>query len=884
MRKTKWTGAFLFLTAGLLFSLLSSLNAQTAAEDSLREAALRFIRTAETRLAPVYGPLAGQIVSRFELGGKEGTGIDLGSGPGHLILELAKRTRKMHWINADINPHFFPYFLEQAKKAGVSGRVEAVTADAQALPFESDYADIIVSRGSFQFWKDKKRAFAEIYRVLKPGGAACIGRGFSENLPVEVARRVRQGREGGPEYDLEQTEALLREVMQALEIKEYEIRVPKPPGSEGVSYGIWLEFHKPPGLRREGGAGETVYAMDTIVVTATAPRDPVAEPKIESAGLEVSSSVVTQAEITRQGAKTVIDALEYVPGAWIESRGRKVKQFFSIRGQRYPYPDYALDGAWQREFLEIPFFFSTEDVARLEVMRSSAALLTGLSGLVGVVNIIPREYTERETSLQVEYGSFNTYRLNLAHGGRLRKISYALSLGTPRTDGPKGRHAAEGITHFRGSARWNPNERWSVTAHFLYLDGYSELAQAKPPAMERLQTTLEKYDPYRGLLASIKTFYHPSEKASTELIVNFSERDHTFISETVTPAESTSERDYEYSANLTQSVALGPDNVLRVGGLYNHWVAPNGKRFYVGKRCDLETYSAVAVDEHRFGPLSVDLGLRWARTYINQYGAFSIEGSQQGLGKVRPIADQWEPPVITTSLGGAYTLSRKVSLHFNLSSGSIKPGRGSLDISLQEPKDEKRVKLDFGVQVKKEGTGQVSVAGFLMKQKDALVLSGSTQTVGGRVIELYLNRDQDQAGIEVDARGWMLDGNLQLFLNFLAMSSRAEIEGRMARNRELPRFITSGGVYATRAKYDFNIMFKYVSAYENERFAENPLVPHPLGEYNTLNVTLGRSFGLKPRNRVYLEIRNLTNDKFSTVVGYPDYGRRLTLGMRSTFK
>ena len=101
--------------------------------------------------------------------------------------------------------------------------------------------------------------------------------------------------------------------------------------------------------------------MDTLLISGifyrNPPRDPLARPRIEPVGLEATVSTVEQEQITRQGAKTVVEALEYVPGAWIESRGRKVKQFFSIRGQRYPYPDYAIDGAWQREFHETPYFF-----------------------------------------------------------------------------------------------------------------------------------------------------------------------------------------------------------------------------------------------------------------------------------------------------------------------------------------------------------------------------------------------------------------------------------------------------------------------------------------------------------------------------------------------
>jgi hypothetical protein len=93
-------------------------SAQGMQEDKPGKAdAERMIRAAEGTLAPVYAPLAEEIVQRLNLAETQGLGIDLGSGPGTLIVELCKRTR-LHWVNADINPYFFAYFLEKAAAAG----------------------------------------------------------------------------------------------------------------------------------------------------------------------------------------------------------------------------------------------------------------------------------------------------------------------------------------------------------------------------------------------------------------------------------------------------------------------------------------------------------------------------------------------------------------------------------------------------------------------------------------------------------------------------------------------------------------------------------------------------------------------------------------------
>jgi len=310
----------------------------------------RYYQTASTVHAPLYEPLAEQIVSDYNLAEKSGTGIDLGGGPGHLVVECAKKTPGMHWINVDINPHFFLYTRTLAEEADVGHRISTLRADAQKLPLKDGSADIVVSRGSFHLWNDKYQAFSEIYRVLKPGGTAFIGRGFSENLPVEVAARIRaQKREHGSvvTYDLDETAEELEAIMKTLEIDDYRVIIPQPPGSEGVRYGIWLEFHKPvlqkdfpmdstEQTEKYPDYDEPVFVLEPLEVRGTRTRDVISEPLSESPGLQSAVSIVHREEIEKQGADTVIEAMEYIPGAWIESRGRKVKQFFSVRGQRFP--------------------------------------------------------------------------------------------------------------------------------------------------------------------------------------------------------------------------------------------------------------------------------------------------------------------------------------------------------------------------------------------------------------------------------------------------------------------------------------------------------------------------------------------------------------------
>lgn len=863
---------------------------------STKKSADSFAETAGSVFAPLYGPLADYILTLFQCSSSDGIGLDVGGGAGNLVVELAKRAGSMRWIDVDINPEYFPHVARLARDVDVADRVGFLAADVQQMPFRDGYADFIVSRGSYPFWADKRTGFSEIYRVLKPGGAAFIGRGLPETLPVDVARSIRGRQNGGPKYDKHAEARELESIMKSLGIADFTIHMPEPAGASDVNYGLWLEIHKPgpdgnrtrrtviasapvePVKRQDS----TYYEFEPIDITGSRVRDIIAEPLTESAGLAASTTIVESREIEKQGAQTVIDALEYVPGAWVETRGRKVKQFFSMRGQKYPYPEYAVDGALFREFYEMPYFFSSAEIERIEILRSGAAMLSGLSGLTGIVNIVPKTYTSPQTTWEFAYGSFDSYRSRLSHGGKAGDVSYSFGIDVPHTDGPDKRNASENMSNVRAGLSWQITPTLSVKTNLFHIYGKRELTLARPPAAANLQQDYSRFDPIKTTIASMTMKYTPKETMSTDVTLFYANRDDRYVTEASTGTTSTREWDYEFGMNVVQAVALTDDNILRAGLYYNRWRAPYGKRFYVGRKCDLETFSGALVDEHRIGRLTLDGGVRLSKTYIHDYGGFNIDGSAKGFNKVAQITDEWEPADISASFGAAYYLTSNLSLHGNAVYGIVQPREGSLDTDGNEPENERRLMLDAGVKVTSSNVGEATITGFVTKQYDAIALSGTTQTVNGRIMELYLNRDQDQIGLEVDARSRRLFGVASLFLNTTAMSPRADVNGDMKLDKEKPRFITSGGVYAEYLRYDCNLFWKNVSSYESSRFGATT-VPQPLGDFNTLNATAGVSMGKNGAARVYIEVMNIMDKRFSTVLGYPDFGRRWTAGVRRTF-
>ncbi len=632
-----------------------------------------------------------------------------------------------------------------------------------------------------------------------------------------------------------------------------------------------------------------VILIDSVDILGRKKCNYIYVPTLESGSLQPVISMVSRQEIVNQGAISLIDAIKYVPGALIETRGRKVKHFFSVRGQRYPYPDYAINGIWQREFHEMPYFISASDIEEVEIIRSSAAFLTGLSGLAGIINIKTREYDQPETSAELEYGAFNTLHSHVSHGAGYKKFSYAAGLGYDKTDGPDQKNAAEGIGNIYCRFNWEPYKELTISTNLYYLDGKRELALAEEPAGKRFREEISSFDQIRSTLINLKVNYRPGEKASTEVHVFYADRKPVFKWEDINSNEifEISEKDHEWGVNLLQTLNLSHKNTLRFGGLFNHWIAPDGKRFYIGKRCDLETISGVVADEHDFGPFVLDGAIRWSGTYMNDYGAFNIDGSGTGFSGVTPVVDEWQPANLQVALGFRWNLSKTLMGFYHSATGKIKPREGSLDEDLNEPQNETRTKFDLGIQTVLKQTGKITFTGFLVNQKDAIVYSGNTYEQNGLVMELYENRDEDHFGVEVEVLSPRLMNYFSAFINLTAMRSVTEESGQMKRSDEFPEIITNGGILFERSGLDFNLFWKYIGGFESSRFVQQiqgePTIYAPLGDYFVTDISGGYSFGKTITTRVYLRIQNLTDIRYSTVAGYPDFGRRLSLGLKTTF-
>ncbi|MBI5183353.1 MAG: methyltransferase domain-containing protein [Nitrospinae bacterium] len=101
--------------------------------------------------------------------------LDIGTGTGNVAIDLADRYPSSDIHACDIAHGMSVYaerkFKRSAGKIGnESSNLYILTAEAEFLPYPSDYFDLVVSSLTYQWVYDLRSAFFEVRRVLKEAG------------------------------------------------------------------------------------------------------------------------------------------------------------------------------------------------------------------------------------------------------------------------------------------------------------------------------------------------------------------------------------------------------------------------------------------------------------------------------------------------------------------------------------------------------------------------------------------------------------------------------------------------------------------------------------------------------------------------------------------
>ena len=132
--------------------------------------AIRFLEAlwGEGYLSPGGPDEVARIVAATDLAGK--TVLDIGCGAGGVTLFLAQAYPLKEIVGFDVEQPVIDVAKARARDAGLAGRATFVRGNPGPLPFPDRSFDVVFSKDAMIHIADKEALFAEVYRVLRPGG------------------------------------------------------------------------------------------------------------------------------------------------------------------------------------------------------------------------------------------------------------------------------------------------------------------------------------------------------------------------------------------------------------------------------------------------------------------------------------------------------------------------------------------------------------------------------------------------------------------------------------------------------------------------------------------------------------------------------------------
>lgn len=183
-----------------------------------------FIDVAENIFKDIYPQIAKNITAFYKK--QSGTVVEIGCGSAILSRSFYNfGNYRIFALDLEFDMIFSAKkFIEKENKSTIF----PIVANVGAIPFKSDFADLVISRGSVFFWEDKVQAFKEIYRILKKSGITYIGGGFGNKDLKEKIHKVMS--EKNPNWQNQVQERLkqtnpqtIKNILQKSNIETYKI-------------------------------------------------------------------------------------------------------------------------------------------------------------------------------------------------------------------------------------------------------------------------------------------------------------------------------------------------------------------------------------------------------------------------------------------------------------------------------------------------------------------------------------------------------------------------------------------------------------------------------------------------------------------------------------
>ncbi|MBX2825637.1 MAG: methyltransferase domain-containing protein [Gammaproteobacteria bacterium] len=128
-----------------------------------------------------------EILQGVDLTGKRV--LDVGCGLGGADLLMVRDLHAAEVVGIDVEPAMVQRATEAARAANLAERLDFRLVTPGAVPFDDDSFDVVFSKDSMVHIEDKRACYADLARVLKPGGVLAVGDWFGSSTTATAEMR-----------------------------------------------------------------------------------------------------------------------------------------------------------------------------------------------------------------------------------------------------------------------------------------------------------------------------------------------------------------------------------------------------------------------------------------------------------------------------------------------------------------------------------------------------------------------------------------------------------------------------------------------------------------------------------------------------------------------
>ncbi len=101
--------------------------------------------------------------------------LDIATGTGDLAIKLARKiATHPHVTGIDLSEGMIDIGRRKVAEAGLTDQIELCTGDCMSLPFDDNSFDCVTVAYGVRNFEHLDRGYAEMARVLRPGGMLCV--------------------------------------------------------------------------------------------------------------------------------------------------------------------------------------------------------------------------------------------------------------------------------------------------------------------------------------------------------------------------------------------------------------------------------------------------------------------------------------------------------------------------------------------------------------------------------------------------------------------------------------------------------------------------------------------------------------------------------------